>query len=167
MTTKITVWRREDRNTTPRGFGDPPTYYLDKPQESDMVWAEPIDCILPPGYTVAESESGEHYIYAPDGSHCPIVDRNGHPGIIVGTKYINGESQPHIIRLDVTTLKELIHIRNMTIKGFADKNGINPRTLKSYTSGRRSLRNASADIVSTIAAGLCLSVDDLMDEIGC
>ena len=82
----ITVWRREDRDTTPRGFGNPPTYSLDKPYTSDwdMIWAEPITCTLPDGYTIAECVSGTMELYNPDNQREEIVDDHGHPAIVTG-----------------------------------------------------------------------------------
>ncbi|HBS60894.1 MAG TPA: hypothetical protein DEA44_16730 [Firmicutes bacterium] len=87
MSQIITIYRREDQNTTPRGFGNPPTYHIDAPPHSDadMIWVEPVQITLPDGYTVAESESGPREMYDPQGRYVKIFDDHGHPAIMYGT----------------------------------------------------------------------------------
>ena len=70
----------------PRGFGNPPTYHLDKPYTSDyeMIWAEPITCTLPECYTIAESNGGTTELYDAKDQRVAIVDEHGHPAIVTG-----------------------------------------------------------------------------------
>lgn len=84
MAQQFTVWRREDSNTTPRGFGNPPTYHLDEPYDAEMLLAEPITCTLPEGYTIAECNQGTTELYDTKGQREPITDDHGHPAIVTG-----------------------------------------------------------------------------------
>jgi hypothetical protein len=85
--TQATIYRREDANTTPRGFGNPPTYHCDEPSHSDrdMIWVTPVTINLPDGWEIAQSESGPYELYDDKGEYQRIVDDHGHPAIITGT----------------------------------------------------------------------------------
>lgn len=91
MAQQFTVWKREDSNTTPRGFGNPPTYSIDKPytSDADMSWAEPIVCTLPDGHTIAEDNHGAMQLYDAKGLRTAIVDHCGRPAIVaqLGIKF--------------------------------------------------------------------------------
>jgi len=88
MSQSITIYRREDRNTTPRGFGNPPMYHIDEPLSSDwdMVWVSPIDITLPEGYSVAECASGGRELYDLQDQRVEIVDDHGHPALLVDVR---------------------------------------------------------------------------------
>jgi hypothetical protein len=100
---KIIIWKREDQNTTPRGFGNTPTYHLDEPYHSDkdMIWVTAIDIVLPDGYTVAESNSGSKELYDENDNQVDIIDDHGHPAILLDV-YNNkqGKHYGHFLRLD-------------------------------------------------------------------
>lgn len=97
------IYRRADRNTTPRGFGNPPTYHCDEITNNDteMVWVDPVEIILPEGYTIAEANDGHKYLYDEQDKQQPIVDDHGHPAIVTG-KGRNKEGKPFLYykRLD-------------------------------------------------------------------
>lgn len=100
---KITIWKREDSNTTPRGLGSPPSYHLDKPytSESEMIWAEPILCTLPDGYSIAESNGGTTELYDENNQREQIIDDHGHPAIAIGVgRNKNGKESAICRRLD-------------------------------------------------------------------
>lgn len=84
MTT--TIYRREDSNTKPRGFGNDPTYHVDAPSHSDadLIWIEPVTITIPDGYSIDESNSGPREMYDRDGQRVEIVDDHGHPAILIG-----------------------------------------------------------------------------------
>lgn len=86
--TQFAVWKREDSNTAPRGFGFMPAYSIDKPytSECEMIWAEPIMCTLPEGYTIAESNGGTKELYDNNGRRVAIIDYHGHPSVVLGIK---------------------------------------------------------------------------------
>lgn len=93
--TQITIYRREDANTTPRGFGYPPTYHIDEPHHSDaeMIWVEPVQITLPEGYTIAENNTGSLALYDPQGNPTAIGDDHGHPAIYLET-WRNKQGKP-------------------------------------------------------------------------
>lgn len=103
MTQTITIYRREDKDTTPRGLGNPPTYHFDEPYHSDreMIWSEPVQITLPDGYTVSIANDGHQYLYDPQDNHEPVVDDHGHPAIEIGS-WQNKEGKPYVrfLRLD-------------------------------------------------------------------
>jgi hypothetical protein len=92
----ITIWKREDSNTTPRGFGNPPTYYIDEPRTSDaeMIWAEPIKITLPDGWSVGVNAYGERIVFDETGTKADIIDHNGHPAVIVDAVAIGTDRYP-------------------------------------------------------------------------
>lgn len=103
MSNTITIWRRYDSNTTPRGFGNPPTYHIDKPytSDTDMIWADPIEITLPDGYSVAEAADGQQYLYDARGRQEPILDDHGHPAIVIGVGVNKqGKTFSRCLRLD-------------------------------------------------------------------
>lgn len=97
---KITLWRREDENTTPRGFGYLPTYSVDKPATSDLVWAEEVDCWLPDGWQVGVTAFDTHEIYDDKGERVDITDDNGHPAYMTGVYFDGKTSRAALKRLD-------------------------------------------------------------------
>lgn len=80
---KITIYKREDENTRPRGFGNPPTYHIldEAPSDSDLVWWYPIEITLPDGYYVARCNDWQYRIFDAKGESQDIMDRNDHPCI--------------------------------------------------------------------------------------
>lgn len=86
----ISIWRREDADTTPRGLGKKPTYSIDRPYTSDaaMIWAVEIPCELPEGCTVGIGNDDIARIYDAKNSVCEIFDRNNHPYIWLGDKLV-------------------------------------------------------------------------------
>jgi hypothetical protein len=100
---KITIWKREDANTTPRGFGNAPTYHIDEPYHSDkdMIWVTAIEITLPDGYEVSECVDGSKQLYDKKGDQIEILDDHGHPAILLDI-YNNKQGKPygHFIRLD-------------------------------------------------------------------
>lgn len=101
--TTITIYRREDSNTTPRGFGNKPTYSIDVPMHSDadMVWIYPVVCTIPDGYSVGKAEDGASYLYNERNQYMEIVDDHGHPAIVTGVGYNKeGKSFARYLRLD-------------------------------------------------------------------
>lgn len=87
--TKIIVWKYEDNNTTPRGFGFLPTYHLDKPyiNGSEIGWTKPIECTLPDGYTIGVNDTGITELYDAENKCASIIDYNGHPAITTGLNF--------------------------------------------------------------------------------
>ena len=81
--TKITIYKREDENTRPRGFGNPPTYHIldGAPQDEALVWWYPIEIILPDGYYVAQCNDWQRRIFNAQGVSLDIIDRHDHPYI--------------------------------------------------------------------------------------
>lgn len=71
MTTKITIYKREDENTRPRGWAFDPTYHIfdEAPSDSDRVWWTPIEAIIPDGYYVKRRDDGNL------GLFCPLIPR--------------------------------------------------------------------------------------------
>jgi hypothetical protein len=103
MSKQATIYRRYDSDTTPRGFGYPPTYHCDKPYTSDseMVWADEIAVNLPDGYEIAKSNSGPMELYDPDGERVEITDDHGHPAIMLDLYHSkSGKPYGHYLRLD-------------------------------------------------------------------
>ena len=87
---KIKIWQRETANTRPRGLGYAPTYHLTKPyvNNSEMIWANELTVELPDGYTVEETQSGEHFIFDSNGNYTELTDYNNKPALIVeGSQY--------------------------------------------------------------------------------
>lgn len=80
---KITIYKREDENTRPRGFGNPPTYHIldDAPQDEALVWWYPIEITLPDGYYVAQCNDWQRRIFNAQGVSLDIIDRHDHPYI--------------------------------------------------------------------------------------
>lgn len=80
---KITIYKREDENTRPRGFGNPPTYHIfrEAPSDGDLVWWYPIEITLPDGYYVARCNDLQYRIFDAKGESQDIMDRNDHPCI--------------------------------------------------------------------------------------
>ena len=100
---KFTVWKREDANTMPRGFGNAPTYHLDEPSHSDkdMIWVTAIDCTLPDGYSVAECQDGSTQLYDKNNEHVQIIDDHSHPAILLDVYHAkSGKPYGHFLRLD-------------------------------------------------------------------
>lgn len=83
---KITIWKLETSDTTPRGFGYDPTYHLEEPTSGDMRWITPIEATLPDGYSIAESASGPKELYDTQGEYVKIVDDHGHPAILIDVR---------------------------------------------------------------------------------
>ena len=103
MSNTIIIYRREDANTKPRGFGNDPTYHIDKPYHSDfdMIWIETINITLPEGYTIAENMYNEKCLFDAENKHVDIIDDHGHPAIITGFGYNKeGKSFAKYLRLD-------------------------------------------------------------------
>lgn len=83
---RATIYKLETDNTTPRGFGYPPTYHCDEPTSGDMRWVTPIEITLPDGFEIAESADGQRFLYDAQGQHVAIEDDHGHPAILVDVR---------------------------------------------------------------------------------
>ena len=81
--TKITIYRREDENTRPGGFGFEPTYHIleEAPRDEALVWWHPIEITLPDGYYVAQCNDWQYRVFDAKGESQDIFDRHGHPCI--------------------------------------------------------------------------------------
>ena len=68
---EITIYKREDENTRPRGWAFDPTYHIfdEAPSDSDRVWWTPIDATIPEGYYVKRRDDGNL------GLFCPLIPR--------------------------------------------------------------------------------------------
>jgi hypothetical protein len=103
MSKQATIYRRYDSDTTPRGFGNAPTYHCGKPYTSDseMIWADEITITLPGGYEIAESADSEKHLYDAKGEYVQIDDDHGHPAILLDVYYSKtGKPYGHYLRLD-------------------------------------------------------------------
>lgn len=95
---KITIYKRDDENTRPRGFGNPPTYHIleDAPRDKDFVWWTPIEITIPEGYTVAQCNDWQYRLFDSKGRSMDILDWRDHPCIID----LDTPGYPRYIRLD-------------------------------------------------------------------
>lgn len=98
---EIIIWKRCDQDTRPAGLGNDPTYSIDKPQTSSTVWAEPITCTVPEGYTVDLNMYDEQMLFGPDGKAVDILDDRDHPAIVTGVGYNKDYTYAVYQRLDV------------------------------------------------------------------
>lgn len=63
---KIKIYRIEDNNTTPRGFGRPPKFTLDRPRIKDpehMTWVRELTCEMPEGFTTEQNRLEEKLFF--------------------------------------------------------------------------------------------------------
>jgi hypothetical protein len=89
---KVTIWKLEDGNTRPLGFGYAPTYHCDEPYKDVAPWdtmitVTPVEITLPDGYEIAKSASGPKELYDAQGEYVQIVDDHGHPAILIDVRY--------------------------------------------------------------------------------
>ena len=151
---KITIWRRFDSDTTPRGLGRAPTYHIDKPATSDweMVWAEEVPVILPDGYEVAESGMGDRMMYDERGNHCHIIDNgSGHPAMV----------DEHGFRIRLDRLSDFRKAANLTQQQTADAIGVSIAHYQKIESGASPLSKAGFETVQKLAAAFSLTLDEL------
>ena len=96
------IYQRSDRNTTPTGFGNEPTYHVRKPRTSDfdMIWSAEIEINIPDGYMLCETGYGGAALYDAKGNLYIIVDDNWHPAIVTGVWRNDGRVGPVYKRLD-------------------------------------------------------------------
>lgn len=101
---KVIIYRLEDENTRPGGFGFAPTYHFDEPRSNgwDMQWVTPIEITLPEGYSIKESYGLTQYLYDDKGKHVDVIDDDGHPAIHTGKTYTGKDGRTHfaMLRLD-------------------------------------------------------------------
>ena len=103
MSKQATIYRRYDSDTTPRGFGNAPTYHCGKPYTSDseMIWADEVKINLPDGWEIAQSESGPYELYDDKGEYQRIEDDHDHPAILLDVYHSKtGKPYGHYLRLD-------------------------------------------------------------------
>ena len=151
---KLTIWRRIDSDTTPRGLGNAPTYHIDKPatSDADMVWAEQIPTILPDGYEVAESGTGEHMMYDEKGNYSQITDNgHGHPARV----------EEHGSRVRLDRLADFRKVAGLTQQQTADAIGSTIIHYQRLESGASPLGKVGFETMQKLAAALNLTLDEL------